>query len=143
MTTEWEEIALPALRQIHAWESGEHALEHDTHDLAGALGIEDASKVGRQLESLEEAGLISKGDAKTSGNLHNYVSLRVTAKGRRVLGEWPGDPMAELLTAIEHAIEQHLGGPEEKRLKKLRRFVGKMTPEAVRAVAQSLIVAAL
>ena len=143
MTTEWEEIALPALRQIHAWEGDEHAYEYDTHDLAETLAVEDANKVGRQLESLEEAGLILTGSAKTSGNLHNYISLRVTAKGRRVLGEWPGDPMTELLAAIEHAIEQHHGGPDEKRLKKFRRFIGKMTPEAVSAVARGLLVAAL
>ncbi|WP_420443142.1 hypothetical protein [Candidatus Poriferisodalis sp.] len=143
MTTEWDEIALPALRQIHAWEDEENAFEYDTNDVAKALGIEDVNGVGRQLEALEEAGLITKGNAISSGNPHNYFSLRVTAEGRRVVGEWPSDPATALLKAIEHAIEHHLGGPDEKRLKKLRRLLRKMSPEALRAIAQSLLIAAL
>lgn len=143
MTTEWDGIALPALKQIHAWEDDERAFEYDTHDVAKALGIDDVNRVGRQLEALDEAGLITMGNAISSGNPHNYVSLRVTAEGRRTIGEWPSDPATALLKAIENAIEQHLGGPDEKRLKKLRRLAGKMTPEAARAIAQGLLVAAL
>ena len=143
MTTEWDDIALPVLKQIHAWEGDESAFEYDTHDVAEALGMEDVNRVGRQLESLKEAGLITMGDARASGNQHNYISLRVTAEGRRILGEWPSDPATALLEALEHAIEQHLGGPDEKRLKKLRRLLRKMSPEAIRAVAQGLLIAAL
>ena len=143
MTTEWDEIALPALKQIHAWEDDENAFEYDTSDVARALGIDDVNRVGRQLEALEEAGLIRMGNAISSGNPHNYISLRITANGRRVIGEWPSDPTAALLKAIENAIELHLGGPDEQRLKKLRRLIGKMAPEAVRAVAQGLLVAAV
>ena len=111
--------------------------------MAEALGIDDVNRVGRQLESLKEAGRITMGDARASGNSHNYINLKVTAEGRRILGEWPSDPATALLEALEHAIEQHLGGPDEKRLKKLRRLLRKMSPEAIRAVAQGLLIAAL
>ena len=37
MTTEWEEIAQPALRHIHAWESEQGSDGHDARDLAQAL----------------------------------------------------------------------------------------------------------
>ena len=53
MTTEWDDIAVPALKQTHAREGDERAFEHDTHDLAETLGIGDANQVGRQLESLK------------------------------------------------------------------------------------------
>ena len=137
MTTEWEEIAQPALRQIHAWESEQDSDGYDTHDLAQALDIEDANQVGRQLESLRDAGYITMGDARASGDRHNYVSLCITASGRRELGEWPSEPVTALLNAIEHAIEQHLGGPEEKRLKKLRRVLREISPDVVRALIHS------
>ena len=143
MTSEWDEIALPALKQIHAWEGDEGAFEYDTHDVAEALGVGDANQVGRQLESLKEAGLITMGDARASGNPHNYISLRVTAEGRRVVGEWPSDPVAALLKAVDQAIEQHLGGPDEKRLKKLRRIVSKFTPEVARIIVQGAALAAI
>lgn len=143
MTTEWDDTAVPALKQIHVWEDDERAFEYDTHDLAEALGIEDANQVGRQLESMKEAGYITMGDARASGNRHNYVNLRVTAEGRRVLDEWPSDPATALLEAVEQAIERQLGGPEEKRLKRLQRLLRKISPEVLRAVVQGAAQAAL
>lgn len=143
MTTEWEDIALPALRQIHAWEDDEDALNYSTRSLAHALGIDNVDRVGRQLEALEQVGYIEMVDARAGGGNHyQYIGLKVTAVGRRVLGEWPNDAMTALLNAVENTISQHLGRNDEKRLKKLRRLLHKMSPEVVRALVRSAAEAA-
>ncbi len=135
MTTEWSDIALPALRQIHAWENDEDALNYSTRSLAEALGIEDADRVGRQLEALQQEGLIELVEARAGGgNYYQFIGLQVTAAGRRMLGEWPNDPATALLNAVEHAIRERLGGTDERRLKKLLRLLRKMSPEVPRAL---------
>ena len=144
MTTEWEDVALPALRQIHACENDEDALNYSTRSVAEALGIDDVDRVGRQLEALEQAGLIEMTDARAGGgNYYQFIGLRVTVAGRRMLGEWPRDPTTALLNAVEHAIQQHLGGADEKRLKKLQRLLRKMSPEVLRAIIQGAAQTAL
>lgn len=144
MTTEWEDISLPALRQIHAWENDDEALDYSTSSLAHALGIDNVDRVGRQLEALQQANLIEMIDARTGGgNHHQYIGLKITVAGRRMLGEWPNDATTALLNAVEHAIRQHLGGSDERRLKKLQRLVRKMSPEVVRAIVQGAAQAAL
>ena len=142
MTSEWADIALPALRQIHAWENEEDAFDHDTQDVAKALGIEDVDRVGRQLEALAEAELITIGDARASRSLHNYINLRLAVGGRRALGEWPSDSATAFLDAVQQAIEHHLGGTDEKRLKKLLRLLRKMSPELLRTLVHGAALAA-
>lgn len=140
MTTEWDDIALPALKQIHAWENDEDALNYSTHSVTEALGMDDVDRVGRQLEALQQEGLIEMTEARAGGgNYYQFIGLRVTAVGRRVLGEWPNDPTTALLNAVEHAIRQHLGEPDEKRLKKLRRVLRKISPEVTRTVLQATL----
>ena len=87
MRTDWEEIDLPALRQIRSWEGEDDWFTYDTRDVANALGIDDVDRVGRQLEALQEKGLITMGNGKTSGNVHNYLTLRLTTAGRKHAGD--------------------------------------------------------
>ena len=144
MRNTWDDIAMPILRTLQEMETeeGGSGIGPYIQQMAKRLGM-DENEIGPQLDSLEYDGYISvASNTPTMGHAHRHFGIRLLPNGRRVLGEWPADPVAALASALARALEEagaESGSAEERsRLKALAEKVRDAGP----AIGLALVVEA-
>ena len=135
---------MPILRTLQEMETeeGGSGIGPYIQQMAKRLGM-DENEIGPQLDSLEYDGYISvASNTPTMGHAHRHFGIRLLPNGRRVLGEWPADPVAALASALARALEEagaESGSAEERsRLKALAEKVRDAGP----AIGLALVVEA-
>ena len=119
MRNTWDDIAMPILRTLQEMETeeGGSGIGPYIQQMAKRLGM-DENEIGPQLDSLEYDGYISvASNTPTMGHAHRHFGIRLLPNGRRVLGEWPADPVAALASALARALEEagaESGSAEER-----------------------------
>ena len=144
MRNTWDDIAMPILRTLQEMETeeGGSGIGPYIQQMAKRLRM-DENEIGPQLDSLEYDGYISvASNTPTMGHAHRHFGIRLLPNGRRVLGEWPADPVAALASALARALEEagaESGSAEERsRLKALAEKVRDAGP----AIGLALVVEA-
>lgn len=132
VTDLWTETDLPLLVEI-AEHDAEHGPIKSQEDLAKLTG-EDEQRVRQSLGRLHDGGMIAAISTPMMGASY-FNKIRVTAEGRRAVGQWPSrDAAAALLEAIEARITQASDPQERSRWERVRDDLKALGISAVAAV---------
>lgn len=117
----WFSRDLPILREVaRRVEAGDESL--DAKEIATTLGM-DRKTVEDAGMRLEEDGYLADGVSAMGTGILRFE--RVTAKGRREVGQWPNaDVVADrLLAALQAAVDQAPEGPEKTKRRQVLEVV--------------------
>lgn len=90
---------------------GTGPLPHKSDERFEAIPHLSKSRVAEAISRLEEHGLVGGSSSPTMGHAR-WTSLRPTAAGLRLLGEWPPEEAASVNVALAHILRAVAGSEE-------------------------------
>lgn len=115
----WEERELILLEAIAKAEN-EGGEDPDSYRLPGVTGL-DPREVEIGLRALYDADYITGSDASDWDQTFGLLAIRLLERGRRAVGQWPGDdPYEAFLAVLEQQISGAASGEERSRLERMR-----------------------
>lgn len=117
--TQWDAIAKPILDLVALLEPDNHAIRSD--HLATRLGLEHGDVV-RQLRSLIYDQFIDGDVVEEMGSRLAVVhDIELLPRGRRAVGEWPGEPGEEFIKRLDRLIAAEDDPDDREKLTGLRK----------------------
>jgi hypothetical protein len=122
----WDELELPVLRWVLTDGSGgTRELRLSTSEPFEPLPELTQAQVDEALTRLEHHGLVVARPARVeTSDYAEWLGLRVSADGLRVLGEWPPADSASLQQALVAVLRQFADGLPEEEAAPVRRTAG-------------------
>jgi hypothetical protein len=137
----WESQDQPILEAVRAAEIAGERLDSLT---AGAAGGLEGDAAGWAVQDLVEGDYLTGTDAHSGADAFDfYIGLRLTERGRRAVGQWPGDPVTFFMAELDRRIAEMPEGDERTRAQRARSHLGDIAKgvlsSALVAVAQAQI----
>jgi hypothetical protein len=137
----WVAQDRPILEAVRAAEMASERLNSLT---AGAAGGLEGDGAGWAVQDLVEGGFLIGARADSGAEaFDSYIGLRLTERGRRAVGQWPGDPVTFFMAQLDRRIAEMLEGDERTRTQRARSHLGDIAKgvlaSALVAVAQAQI----
>jgi len=115
----WESREIPMLEVIALDEQQGSGVPLASDVIGMRAGLADRD-VAVGLRALHEADYVTGAAIHTTGGW-SMINVRLTERGRRAVGQWPSDDLAdELIRILDARIERAHDEGERSRLKKLR-----------------------
>ena len=114
----WEAQELPILGAVRAGEVAGELLDSEGAGVAAGL---DGTAAGWAVQALVEAGFLTGAYSDNlSAAYEGFYNLRLTADGRRAVGQWPADPAARFLAELDRRIAAETDPGKRRVLARMR-----------------------
>jgi hypothetical protein len=129
----WETQEQPILEAVRAGEVSGDLL--DSTSAGAAVGLDPIAS-GWAVQALVEGGYLTGAEAPVgSETFMGYMGLRLTAEGRRQVGQWPSDPAQAFLAALDRRIAAEPDDEKRSHLQRARTFLGSLATDVLAEIA--------